>query len=382
MERKKKRKKTRKPKVVLQKRQVIILTLAIVAVCACMLIVTILTIPSENNIQFAKEGEVEEIVNIEETESVATVKKSIEKDDFSTSTKTPAEEIIPSAKDSEVQQQPSQPEERSQQRPQQELPQSQLSQPQQPVKQDNVAIEQTVYPGPFDSVEAAVNNATLILVLDDGGQNLSHLQHFLELPFAFDVAVLPKLQYSAQTATRVRAAGKEVMLHQPMQAINLSVNPGPGAITPEMHTYDIEALVLENIQEVGPVAGLNNHEGSLITQSASKIGAVLDVCDEQGIFFLDSRTTAETQAPQAALERGFHIWERDIFLDNTQEREDIIQQILQAIKIANRDGYAIMIGHVWSADNLATILLEMYNALEPKGYRFSTIGALNENFGN
>ena len=30
------------------------------------------------------------------------------------------------------------------------------------------------------------------------------------------------------------------ILHQPMQAVNLSVDPGPGAIKPEMYSYEIE----------------------------------------------------------------------------------------------------------------------------------------------
>ena len=105
-----------------------------------------------------------------------------------------------------------------------------------------------------------------------------------------------------------------------MQAVNLSVDPGPGAIKPEMYSYEIEEIVKENLAEVGPVIGLNNHEGSLITASQSDIGTVLDVCKEKGIIFLDSRTNSESKARQAALERGMTILERDIFLDNIQEK--------------------------------------------------------------
>ena len=220
-------------------------------------------------------------------------------------------------------------------------------------------------------------------MFDDGGQNLSDLQHYLNLPFPVDVAVLPQLQHSVESARRVRSSGRhELLLHQPMQAINLSVNPGPGAISPSMTTTDIDAVVRKNLAEIGPVSGLNNHEGSLITESKIKIGKVIEICQKQGIFFLDSRTSANTAAPQAALELGAKIWERDVFLDDTQTRADILEQIQRGLQVANKKGYAILIGHVWSGSNLAQILQELYPVLKSQGYSFSTVGGLYENFGN
>ena len=233
------------------------------------------------------------------------------------------------------------------------------------------------------TIPPARSGATLAFVFDDGGQNLSDLQHYLNLPFPVDVAVLPQLQHSVESARRVRSSGRhELLLHQPMQAINLSVNPGPGAISPSMTTTDIDAVVRKNLAEIGPVSGLNNHEGSLITESKIKIGKVIEICQQQGIFFLDSRTTVNTTAPQAALELGAKIWERDVFLDNTQNRADILEQIQRGLEVANKKGYAILIGHVWSGSNLAQILQELYPVLKSQGYVFSTVGGLYENFGN
>lgn len=233
------------------------------------------------------------------------------------------------------------------------------------------------------TIPAARPGATLVFVLDDGGQNLSDLQHYLNLPFPVAVAVLPQLSHSVEAARRVRASGRhELLLHQPMQAINLSVDPGPGAITPTMTTTEIDAIVRKNLLEIGPVAGMNNHEGSLITESKVKVGKVIEICQKQGIFFLDSRTTSATAAPQAALELGAKIWERDVFLDNTQKRADILEQIQRGLAVANKRGYAIMIGHVWSGSNLAQIMQELYPVLKAQGYSFSTVGGLYENFGS
>ena len=223
----------------------------------------------------------------------------------------------------------------------------------------------------------AVNHAQLIFVFDDGGQNLNHLDAFLNLPFPITVAVLPGLAYSKESAKKIRASGNELMLHQPMQAINKSVNPGPGAITPEMDEDQIIATLFTNINEIGPVAGINNHEGSAITADAEKMEIVLKVASENGIFFLDSRTNVETKVPYVAGEMGYTYYERNIFLDNTKTKENALAELKKGLTIANKNGSVIMIGHVWSADFLPAFLKEIYPELKEKGYTFSVVSKSN-----
>ena len=255
---------------------------------------------------------------------------------------------------------------------------SPVKQPEAPVS--SASSEKSVPPikkpsSGIPEIPPAVNGAKLVLIFDDGGQNLSQLESFLALPFPVTVAVLPKLAHSKQAAERVRKSGKELMLHQPMQAINLSVNPGPGAITPDMTLYEIETLLRENIAEIGPVRGVNNHEGSLICEDEVKIGTVLQVCSNMGLYFVDSRTTSQTRVPQAAMSLGLSYYERNVFIDNTKNRADIISEIMKGVSIANKNGTAIMIGHVWSADVLPEILSELYPLLSGKGYVFTTVSA-------
>jgi polysaccharide deacetylase 2 family uncharacterized protein YibQ len=218
----------------------------------------------------------------------------------------------------------------------------------------------------------AAKGATLIFVFDDAGQNLSALELFLTLPFPFTVAVLPLLPHSSASAEKVRAAGKEVILHQPMQAQNLEIDPGPGAISPDMSAEEIKAITEKNIAEIAPVAGVNNHEGSLITESREAMEAVLDVCRANGIYFLDSRTTSATAVPAAAQVHGMTAFSRDVFLDNTPSKSDMLKELTGGLKIANKTGSAIMIGHIWSPA-LAELLRELYPVLVRKGYAFSTI---------
>ncbi|MBQ5647189.1 MAG: divergent polysaccharide deacetylase family protein, partial [Treponema sp.] len=219
----------------------------------------------------------------------------------------------------------------------------------------------------------AVNNAKLVFVFDDAGQNMNHLEKFMNLPFPITVAVLPKLTYSRAAADRIRKAGKEVILHQPMQALNLNVNPGPGAITPDMSLYEIEMLVKENIAEVGSISGMNNHEGSMITEDENRISVVMQTLSDMGLYFLDSRTTSQTRVPQAAMSLGLSYYERNVFIDNTQNIYDMVKEIEKGLNIANQKGLAIMIGHIWSANTLPNLLMELYPVLVKKGYKFTTV---------
>ncbi len=215
----------------------------------------------------------------------------------------------------------------------------------------------------------------IVFVFDDAGHNLAQLRKFLDLPFPCTIAVLPGLQYSSQAAREIRAAGKECILHQPMQAINLQMDPGPGAIRAGMMRDQIMETVRKNLREIGPVSGVNNHEGSLITADKDAMAAVLDVVEEAGIYYLDSRTNAATMVPSLARERNMKIWERAVFLDNSQDREMIVEAVTGGMKIAERQGSAIMIGHIWS-NQLADILNEMYPELVSQGFSLSTIAQI------
>jgi polysaccharide deacetylase 2 family uncharacterized protein YibQ len=181
------------------------------------------------------------------------------------------------------------------------------------------------------------------------------------------------LTYSRAAADRIRKAGKEVILHQPMQALNLNVNPGPGAITPDMSLYEIEMLVKENIAEVGSISGMNNHEGSMITEDENRISFVMQTLSDMGLYFLDSRTTSQTRVPQAAMSLGLSYYERNVFIDNTQNISDMVKEIEKGLNIANQKGLAIMIGHIWSANTLPNLLMELYPVLVKKGYKFTTV---------
>lgn len=234
---------------------------------------------------------------------------------------------------------------------------------------------------PFQ-VPPAQNGATIVLVIDDAGLNAEYTRRYASLPFPLTIAVLPRLSHTKDCAYIVRSSGKELILHQPMQSLNHNLDPGPGKITVDMGFQEISSIINANLSELGPgVKGMNNHEGSEVTEDVIRIGNVLDVCTENGIYFLDSRTTANTKAPQAALERDIRIFEKSgPYIDNVVSREAMLQEIYKSLEAANRNGQAIVIAHVdKSANILPGLLQEMYPYLVKAGYRFATPSTLHYN---
>jgi len=238
-------------------------------------------------------------------------------------------------------------------------------------------LEPPSIPAPAPVPERPASKGILAIVIDDAGNNLRDLEPFLELDMPLTIAVLPGLSNSVEAARRVRMAGKELFLHQPMEAQG-GRNPGPSAIMAGMGKDEIRAIIGRNLDEIGPVTGINNHEGSRVTMDAEAMDTILALCRERGLVFLDSRTTADTAAPASAGRLGMLIGERDVFIDNNPDREAMKNSIEGGLIKAGQNGTAIMIGHTGSSA-LAPLLAELSVELRERGYSFSTVSLLLKN---
>ncbi len=214
----------------------------------------------------------------------------------------------------------------------------------------------------------------LVFVIDDVGHNTWQLEPFLALPFPITLAVLPGLPYTAKTAEMVKSAGKELILHQPMEAID-ALDPGPGAIRTDMDDNSIRKVIRENFGQVPGAVGMNNHMGSKASSDVRVMSTVLDEVGSSGMYFLDSLTIADSVVQSVAALMRQSTWERTVFLDNTPDRVSMLRYIAEGAKVAEKRGYAIMIGHVWSSE-LAQTLADLYPQLVDQGFSLSTISRI------
>ena len=232
----------------------------------------------------------------------------------------------------------------------------------------------TAAPPPVAVVRAAASRpvppepAPLALVFDDAGHNLQDLRPYLELPIPFAVAVLPGLPHSTAAAEAVKAAGKDLLLHLPMEPLN-GEDPGPGAVTTAHDAAAIRSLLERAMEEVPGVLGINNHMGSKATADARVMAEVMGYLGESGRLFLDSRTTAGSIAAPAAAAAGVPFLARDVFLDNGHTAGEVRRELARGVALARRAGGAVLIGHVTSPVS-AEVLRGALAGLQREGVRF------------
>ena len=124
--------------------------------------------------------------------------------------------------------------------------------------------------------------------------------------------------------------------------------------------------------------------GSKLTEDKEKMLAVMEVLQEQGLFFLDSKTSAASRAEEAAAEIGIAYAHRHVFLDNNNDKQYILGQLKKTEQLARKNGYAIAIGHPKTQTYAA--LKEWLPKLEQQGIEVvplsRVIKVLNPQFDN
>jgi polysaccharide deacetylase 2 family uncharacterized protein YibQ len=223
------------------------------------------------------------------------------------------------------------------------------------------AVAPTATPRPVPQPGA---RGRLAILLDDGGQRMDLVASAAALPPEIGIAVLPFLPYSAETATAMHEAGHEVWLHLPMEAVGGS-NPGPGALMSGMSDDELHDAVYMAINNIPHVVGINNHMGSKATANLRMMTFVMQDLASMDLAFLDSRTTVDTVAEDAARVQRVKTGRRHVFLDNERTEAAILEQLDEAVYRALIEGEIIAIGHL--NDLTVAVLRKEIPKLEQRG---------------
>lgn len=186
----------------------------------------------------------------------------------------------------------------------------------------------------------------LAIILDDLGYDRAPAEALLSLPFPLTVSVLPNHPYSAEVAEEAHRRGDEVLLHLPMESTSDGAQPEAGELRVGMTPEEVDRHIGEMLESVPHVAGVNNHQGSRATADPVLMNAVMAALRRRSLFFIDSRTTAQTVAYDAAQRDGVRaVYRNAQFLDDTPTREAVLAQLSLAEHQASRLGWAVAIGH-------------------------------------
>lgn len=213
--------------------------------------------------------------------------------------------------------------------------------------------------------ESLYNHETykVAIIIDDLGNNYKQGQVLIDLPYQLTYSFLPNRPYSKRLANLAASNGKEVMVHLPMQSSRES-DLGEGALTLELTQKQFQTSVQTSIDSVPHARGVNNHMGSLLTQHPGHMSWLMQVLSNRSdnLYFVDSKTTAQTVASKIAQEHYVPNISRDVFLDNGRSEQEINRQLEYLKSVAKRKGYAVAIGHPYPAtikllqDYLPTLL--------------------------
>lgn len=188
-------------------------------------------------------------------------------------------------------------------------------------------------------------SALVSIIIDDLGNSLAQGRRVIALPAPITLAILPHTTHSNTLAVEATRARKEVLLHLPMQPVN-DAAPGPGVIEITMPAREIGATLDYDLSTVPHAIGVNNHMGSRVVQHDGAMRALLGAIRARGnLFFVDSRTSAQSVAARVGRELGLPILERDVFLDHDLDDRAIDARLNELVAVARRRGYAIGIGH-------------------------------------
>jgi len=214
------------------------------------------------------------------------------------------------------------------------------------------------------------------LIIDDLGDRWDYGQRALALPEAVTYAILPGTPYGQRLARLAHADGHEVMLHQPMEALE-PTSLGVGALDSRMSRDQFLRTLRANLDALPQASGINNHMGSGLTRNTeAMVWLMAELRRRGGLYFVDSRTIADSVAQRVARHEGVATIGRDVFLDHERTTAAIEKQLLRAMKLARTRGSAVAIGHPYP--ETLTVLEAALPRLEQFGIRLTRVSQLIE----
>ncbi|MBN2539504.1 MAG: divergent polysaccharide deacetylase family protein [Deltaproteobacteria bacterium] len=186
----------------------------------------------------------------------------------------------------------------------------------------------------------------IAIVMDDMGHDLLSLHDLLQIDAPITVSVLPHLAHSVTVAQEAYRAGREVLLHLPMEPnCYPGKRPGRGALLLRMDRDEIIEQLEEDIMDVPHISGVNNHMGSKFMEDEEKVEIVLEQLKNKGLFFLDSLTTKNSKGIDVARKIGLRHGKRDIFLDNNCDFKDTLDILYRIAEKRDEWNTMVIIGH-------------------------------------
>ncbi|RDW18637.1 hypothetical protein CWR48_09940 [Oceanobacillus arenosus] len=221
----------------------------------------------------------------------------------------------------------------------------------------------------------------LAIVIDDLGNNMKGTKEILHLPIKLTVAIMPFMPSTKEDAELAYHNGHEVIVHLPMEPKKGKKSwLGPGAITSDLSDQEIRERVESAIKDVPHAVGMNNHMGSKITEDERIMKIILEVCKENALFYLDSKTTGKSVVKKVATEMNVPVLENNLFFDAVYTTQHIKKQADLLSKQLIDHEKTIAIGHVGVPGPMTFSVLKEYIPIYQNQAEFVSLSDLIPEF--
>lgn len=186
------------------------------------------------------------------------------------------------------------------------------------------------------------NKPKLAIIVDDVSFN-AHVNSMKKVPYKITPSILPPTKAHPNTPDLAKKFSV-YMVHLPLEALS-HAHPEPRTLKKGESFQSINEWIKTIKQNFPHATYYNNHTGSKFTSDLKSMDKLFKSFKQNGIKFLDSKTTPNSKASQVAKKYGIKVLYRDVFLDNSFDPKSIKKQLKYAVKVAKQNGYAIAICH-------------------------------------
>jgi polysaccharide deacetylase 2 family uncharacterized protein YibQ len=213
------------------------------------------------------------------------------------------------------------------------------------------------------------------IIIDDFGYNYNDLvKDFLLFQAPLTVAIIPGLDESKRVARDANLAGREILVHMPMEPENEKFADDGYTILAGQDAATIRMRVRSAFAQLPNAIGMNNHQGSKVTVDRAIMKEVMKEVKRQNKIFIDSRTSPQSVALETARSLHVRAAANQIFIDAEDDKDFIRSQMNKLADQATREGRVIGIAHM--RKRTLQVLQEMIPDLQVRGVEFVYVSTL------
>ena len=195
---------------------------------------------------------------------------------------------------------------------------------------------------PFTPNSSVKGRAKLVLIIDDVA-TFEHASMVKSIGLKITPSIFPATKTHPDTPNIARTF-EFYMIHLPMQAKHFD-SPEIGTLTVNESFESMHEKIKKIRKDFPRAKYTNNHTGSRFTSDYDAMDKAYRALIEQGFIFVDSKTIAQTAVARAANKYNQPYISRDLFLDDDPSAAAVRRELVAAVNLAKKRGYAIAIGH-------------------------------------